>query len=66
MRYFRLLSVQGQTQVIKYIADFPDFRQPCILKMASSRAKRTQIRVGGEYVFSVYVVVLTVKYLRSV
>ena len=38
--WFRLLSVQGQFEVIRCIFDF---RQPCISKRVGHRAKRTKI-----------------------
>ncbi len=41
-----------------------DFRQACISKMASHRAKRSEIWASG-WVFSVYRVFLTFKWLRS-
>ncbi len=40
---FWLLSVQGQSEVIRYISDISDFQQAGILKTAGRRAKRTKI-----------------------
>ncbi len=50
MRYIWLLRFQSPYQVIQYISEISDFQQPCILKTAGRRAKRTQIwALGGKY-----------------
>ncbi len=57
--YFLPLSVQSQSEVIRCISDFADFRQPCILKTAGRKVKLSKIWVSG--VSSVCTVLLTVK-----
>ncbi len=44
MGYLWLLSVQGQSEVIRYISDF---QHHCISKMTGRTAKQTQISASG-------------------